>query len=350
MAQSDGGILRTAGIAFGALVLLILLVVILGSIVAPFIVGAAGSVEWEPESEESEEIIDDDELPSGFSVEATTGYGVKFQGDGYVEGGVADGWDSGNWSVCSTQKLDEEANTQATRTVFAYDNETILLQYADEEWKGYYYDDSLSAETAINVSDPHEFESVCLGWNDEELELTLSNGIEEDSAYRDSNSPDRSVAHDWYGTIDETRILTEPPDESRTATYVSDPVDPLVSAQHEARWMFNEGEGLTTNVYYSDIDATIVNGEWVDGVDAPELDEGIDYEISLDPVEVTILSGGYLDGAPTAFAIWDGNPFATFGEGILGQIGAILTLLAIAIIVIVANVIMKEFGAGFGKR
>ena len=281
-----------------------------------------------------------DEEPSMLEVRATRENAVSFSGDGYVEGGVADGWDAGNWSVCSTQRLDEDANTQATRTVFAYDNETILLEYADEKWKGYHYGNDLSAETSINVTDPHEFDSVCLGWNDEELELTLSNAVEQNSAYRDSNAPDRQVAHDWFGEIDETRILNEPPDESRTSTYASDPVNPLGSAQHEARWMFNEGEGETTHVYYSDRESTIVNGDWGDGVEGPELERGTDYNVTFAPFEITILSGGYLEDAPTAFVDWDSGVGAMLfnivsGTGNAMQLIPIIMLVMLAAIVVV---------------
>lgn len=343
MAQNNGDIGGTAAKAGVALVALLLIAFILATIAGP-IVGEAGEEhEFEPTTEENIYLSDDSEVPEGFEVVATQEYAVQIDGDGYVAGDEPDGWADGNWSACLVANANaDEINEQATYNLLSYDNATILLEYHSGEWRAIHYVGDESATVTADATDTTET-PICTAWDgvDESLSIYVD-GTLEDSSPADADDPDRQVANDWIGWIDEVRLVNATIGESTASTYAEDPVDPL-EVDHDARLMFNEGEGDETTAYYQGATWAVVNAEWVDGVEGPELLEGTDYAVETNPLELQLLESGYLDGAPVGFASWDGNPFGNLGVGLIGMMATVLSVLAIAILAMAAAAIMGVF-------
>lgn len=280
-----------------------------------------------------------DEEPSTLDVAPSQEYAVAFDGDGYLSDDI-DEFESGDWSIAITAQLADGANEQATYALFAVDNGSVLVEYHDGDWRAINYVGDDSATATVPASDASEFTGLVASWDETAQELTLiEDGENSDTGALTADDPDRRVANDWYGTVDEVRLWNQTADVSVASEYSADPIQPLAEQDHHARYMFNEGDGETTTAYYSDSSATLTGAAWVGGVEAPELVEGTDYAISYDPLEIQILETGYLDGAPVVFVAWDsglGGPIAS----IIAGVGSAMQLVPIIMIAILAAVVI----------
>ena len=342
-------LLGTAKLVGGALVLLILLVVILGPIGGLLLDAATVQASFEPTAGEGYEISGESDVPDGFDVAATTGYGVALSDGAYVDG--IDGSETFNesWTVLATASIDE-AYENATMDVFAHDNASVLVQYQEGDWAAEYAEDGEYAQASIEASDPTNLTALAVTWDG--VELAIDDGDIADHGTLSEDRDPRGVAIGWEGTIDEVRTIGYDAPSAAIDAYLADPIDPLAGETHDARLMFDEGSGETTTIYYADGEATLVGAEWTaDGVDDPGLVQGVDYDVSTSPLEVTPLVDGYLDGAPVAWYSWDDSFWGDVGVEIISIGGVALGLIALALVVIVAARIMDEFGGrSFGKR
>ena len=232
----------------------------------------------------------------GLEVFATQETAVDPQSDGYVSLPDSGEFDDGDWTVMLTAAL--KADQNATYNLFAYDDETVLIEYSDGEYRAHYYNNGKSASASLPVTEPGTLSPVAASWDATDEKLTLAVDGATETGQLTSTSPERSVALTWDGPIDEVRLFNEQKDVG-SSVYQTDPVRPLDGDQ-TTRLMFNNGEGDTVTNYYGP-DATLHDSAWTDGVENPELVEGEDYEVSDSDISVVLLAGGYFDGAPVVF-------------------------------------------------
>lgn len=281
------------------------------------------------------------EMPGDVTVKATRGNAVHLDGDAYVEADDPDGLDNGSWTVCAATHLDPDANADATYTVYAYENETILLQYDGGDWLAYYDNGSADGKATIDAPGPaeendggwlsfggddgREYSPVCARWDNSSGELAVISDTGSSTSTLSTATTTRDLARNWVGSIDEVRTFGGAVSDSTIDAYTADPIKPLPGTDRTSRMMFDEGSGSTTTVYYASGDATLQGASWADGVDDPGLTEGEDYEIEANPLSVTILAGGYLDGSPVQYVSWGPNlPFDIIG--LMGVLFGILVL------------------------
>lgn len=338
-------LLDTVG-TIGAIIVMVAVVAAVLIVFAPValdMVGAEDQHSFEPDTAEFEE-IDSGERPDNFDVLATTGYAVHLNGDAYVDSPAPEL--SGDWTVCTVVALDDDANQDATYDIVAIDNETITLRYEAGNWTARHIDDQQTQTSAsAAASDPTSLTPICGVWDDTASELTLwAGGAAQDTSAEGESEP-RNVAVELVGTVDETRMWDSEVADADLEAYASDPIQHLDHTNPDARLMFDEGEGDTARVFYLGGDAQLVGAGWTeDGVDDPGLAEDTDYEVEESPLRVRALSGGYLDGAPIAYAVWgDPGPFAGVVHTVFNIGSTALVLLVVGILAIAALAIREQF-------
>jgi hypothetical protein len=256
------------------------------------------------------------EQPDDLQVRATRGNGLQLD-ESAVTSTATDNVTDGSWTLCAVGQLASDANTNATYALAAADNGTALLLFSNQSWVAYYQNASTgdTAKATLSASSPQSsLTPVCGRYDDTSNELVvMAGGTVSAPDTADATTDSRSVAHDWRGAIDELRVFDEAVANATLTAYASDPIQPFPSTQRAARMMFDEGSGSTTTVYFAGEEASIGTATWTDGVSGPGLSAGSDYSISVDPLVITVLSGGYVEGAPVVFVSWGGNPIPLWG-------------------------------------
>lgn len=290
------------------------------------------------------EYLIDDEVTDpeiGVNVFATREKAVYSDGDGYVDADPPAGWDDGNWSVTAVANPDTADDTtwngKATHTIIAVDNETLVVSYDDGQWSAYYDDGSVSAK--VNVSATTDETPIVVTRDADAGTLSIHAEEATDTKALDTDTEQRGVNLEWAGTIDEVRFINGTLTDSQIQTFRDDPINPLDVTTHEARWMFDEGEGPTSKNYYNGTDAQLVGVGWAGGVVDPGLSEGVDYAVSFDPLTVTILADGYLDPAPVAYVVWRG-PLSATAQAIIGGFSGAFELLPVVMLILMASVVI----------
>lgn len=270
-------------------------------------------------------------------VAATKEYAISLSGGGHIDATSGGDWYGDDWSLFATAWLSDDANAAATYSLVAYENETVLVTFEDGEWAAYHYVGDEAAHASIPVADVNNQTSLGVTWDNSTGELTISDGTTSDSGSLSSEIPSRTVAGDWHGTVDELRFL-DGEHSDLVDTYLDDPVAPLDGDAHTARYLFDEGEGDTTRAWYADdIDVSIVDGEWVDGVPSPTLIEGEDYDISGSTFGVL---DGYLDEVPVVHVSYE-SQLAPGLDRLVGNLGQVIALTGIVLIVLAMVLILN---------
>ncbi len=298
---------------------------------------SSGSDELDPVAGESyvlDRAVTDSQTLS-LSVSATREKAVSLSGDGYVETNVSN-WSNDSWTVAATASLDSDANQKATYNLIAHDNATILVEYADGNWRAIHYSENKSAVATMSASDPTSLSSVVVEWDETSDELTLTTAGGSTTGALTNETPTRHVPNNWDGTVDEIRFFNGTISDSSASAYISDPIDPLASETHAGRVMFEEGSGSSAEIYYASTSATINGGTWTNGVKGPALEQSVDYQISVDPLQLTITESSYLEGAPVAYVAWDSGLDSRL-EGIINGASASLDLVPIIMLVMLAG-------------
>lgn len=277
------------------------------------------------------------EIPGDVDVMATTETALFFDGSAYVESS-APGDVGESWTLCSTGELGDDANQNATYSLAAYENESIHLQYDAGQWAVYHDNGSHDGRAAISAT-ADDLTPVCArydaGSNDLSIEDTDSNA----TAQLTSSTTSRNVSWEWIGRIDETRVFNESIDDANVTAYLDDPVQPLPGTNRAARFMFDEGSGSSTTVYFAGVDATLVGTAWTDGVENPStstlfgttsaIQEGDDYELDDSPFSIRLVEDGYLDGAPVIHIEWSGSGWIPINAtGLLALFAALVVMMA----------------------
>lgn len=306
-------------------------------------VGPAGSgdVAIEPQPGTTQ-VVDSTvgEVPDSATVLATTEAAISFSGSGgYVEASTSDTLTDGSWTVCAAAELADDANQQATATVYAHDNASILLQYDAGNWMAYASNDSHDAKATLDApAAASGLTPICGRFNATTEAVTISRGSSVSSPATMSTSPAlRNVTVAFTGTIDEVREFNASLDDAALQAYAADPIEPRPGTERVSRFMFDEGTGSSTAVYFAGVDGTIHNGTWADGVADPGLSRGTDYELSPRPFSVRAVQVAYLDGAPIMHVRWSDSYFDVG----FGWFGAAVSIVSIGLIAYV----LRKFSA-----
>lgn len=349
----DSDIIRTAMVIGGALFLLLIFMLVLSTVFGIGL-GIDGEVAFTPAAGENVTVTDGD--VDTHTVALTRGYAADFdrsEPERYVAAPVEQHWHEDNFSVFVTATLGEDANAQAAYTAFAADNGSVIIQYEDGQWLGYVNDSDRTVSATVPF-DPGNRTAVMLTYNSEIEELHIEAAGEEDTAIANSLEEDRMLAADWVGSIDEVRVIDGLATDADRTQYADDGVQVLPDSEgaQAARLMFNEGEGDTTEVYYTDRTAQLVGVGWTDGLPGPDLVEGTDYTVvDTEPFTIQPLAGGLLDGAPTAFVEHAGGAFSGLVTSLVNVGTSAFSLLVVALLVMGASAILRTWnGGGFGGR
>lgn len=295
-------------------------------------------------------------LTDSTRVEATLENAIFFDGNDTVDVSEPGNITNSSWTICSTVQLGHDTNLNATYDVVAYENESILIQYDAGEWAAYYDNGTHDGRAVIDAPSPRgtsggllssgdPLTSICGRYNDSSNELVVTrDGSVSSPVALTSSTAVRNVSWQWVGSQDEVRIFNRSTTNATITSYADDPIRPQPNTDRVARFMFDEGDGSTTTVYFADVTASIGGAEWAEGVTAPGLSEGTDYELADTPLRVKVLSGGYLEGAP---AIWvirpGGGVFATVIDTVLNLGASSLVIIALATVLLGARVVINEF-------
>ena len=340
-------LVKGVGLAiFGIAIMAIIL-----SFVAPFLLGAVGGYIAEEPSTSSWINTGVNERPDNLDVAATREQAVQLDGEGYVEAPEPALNDS--WTACSVGALTEGVNQQAHYTLLAIDNETVTLRFADGNWSARYIPDN-GSETAASAaaSSPTDLTAVCGRYDNttDTLDLIVDGTVaasSSDGQVDQTRQP--SVA--WNGTIEETRVWGRAISDSNLTAYADDPITALPGTDRQLRVMFDEDLGGETRAHNANGRADLVGAAAIGdpGVPRPGISEGDDWEARNDgSFEIRAVDGRYLDGAPIVFITWPGGPFGSIVNTLFNVGPAALSLLVVAVLVMAANIVLREFGdAGF---
>jgi hypothetical protein len=337
------------GVGFAIFGIAIMAIIL--SFVAPIRLGAvAGGIAEEPSTSRR---IDTriKGRPGNLDVAATRERAVQLDGQGYVEAPEPALNDS--WTACSVGSLTEGVNQQAHYTLLAIDNETATLRFADGNWTARYIPAN-GSETAASAaaSSPTDLTAVCGRYNNATgtLDLVVDGTVAASSADGQVDQT-RQPSVAWDGTIDETRVWGRALSDSNLTAYADDPIVALPGTNRQLRVMFDEDLGRETRAHNINGRAGLVGTAAIGGpaVSRPGISEGADWEARNEGTfEIRAVNGGYLDGAPIVFITGGIGPFGSVID-ILFNIGpAALSLLVVAVLVMAANIVLREFGdAGF---
>lgn len=298
------------------------------------------------------EIQPDDQSDLTIEVAATQARAVSLDGDGYVENATPDGWGDGNWSFAAVATPDTEAGGYGdgvTHVVYSDDAVGLLIAWDRGQWVATYQDGAGSARVEIPATATQTEIVVTL----DDGELAIDAGAEVDTALVDADPIEEPTdPYRWVGSIDEVRFVDGVLSDAQIDTYQADPVDPLADATHDGRVMFNDDTDATVRVYFTGDDAQLVDAGLADGVAGPQLEVGVDFETSTDPLTVSVPEGSYLAGAPAAFVTVIGGAaaFVALLQTIAGTGSAAVALLVVGLLVLAARSLIDTFGGGGFSR
>lgn len=308
-------------------------VIVIGIIPAAISMGVSsgGTAVVNPTVDDAVQISSSNGIPDTVTVRASKGNALRFANEtDSVASSAPVTLTNGSWTVCAAASLSSTANRNVTYTVFAYDNASVLLQYDAGAWSAYYENDSgADAIVRIPADDPAAGLVPVCGRYNESRGLSLSRGDTITAPQELSNeTASRNVSETWQGRIDEVRAFGEAVDNETIVKYADDPIQPLPGRDRLARWMFDEGSGSTTTVFFAGTEATITGATWTTGVNPPGLTKGVDYELEGGPFRLRVPSGSYLDGAPAAYVSWSSNSIVDLIVGFVPVFALLLLVFA----------------------
>lgn len=290
----------------GTIIVLIVVVSLLPSFVGLQLVDGSAAVNG---SSGNYTIINSeiDNIPADVTVKATRGNALDFDGNETIASAAPENLTQGSWTVCAAAELSHDANSNATYDIFAYDNASLLLQYDAGQWSAYYDNGSADAKATINAVSPKSgFTPVCARYNASADDLVIvRNGTVSGADSLTTTTDSRNLSSDWRGRIDEVRTFADPLEQEDLNTYAQDPIKPLPGTNRTARFMFDEGSGSTTAVYFANESEEVQGADWTSGVSGQPMRNEEDYELSGDPLSIRYNASGYLNGAPVVYISWE---------------------------------------------
>ena len=341
-------ILRTIKTVGGAILAIALVVAVLAAVygIAPGIIGDKTVFEPAERGFDNGTVVDDTEAPLGLSVSLSTQTAVQLDGGGYVADPTDDStFASGDWTVAAVVEPADQFNDAATYTIYAANNESVFVAFENGSYSAR-YDDGSTTAYVDGAADTSTRTAIVVAYNADTSTLTLYlDGTQVDSATTTINTVAKDVPVRWRGSIDEVRVYEAALSGSQAAKYAADPVAPIAPSSAAARLPFNDNRLQT--VYYATGDAAFVGSvSTTSGVSGDGLDRGTDYALSTDPVRITATDGGDLDNAPIVFVSWQDGAFGGLLASVFAVGSSALGLLVVAVLVLAANAVWREFSGG----
>lgn len=348
----------------GALMLLVtLVVVLLVALVGGAFIGTLGVLpdDTTVQSETGSFVEVDStihEVPESTLVKSSSGYGLRFDDDDYVEAEIDGNVDQGDWTVCTYVEVAENASDSSTMDITSAANGSIQLEYDAGDWLIYYDNGTTQAVLTANATSPKSPTTVCARHTNDRITI-WENGTEVANSTLANADGTRNVSVTLSGVADEIRWSNSSVADATISDYAADPTIPFDGTNRVARFMFDEGEGSTTTVYHAGTSANIVGASWTSGVDGQTLQQGSDYEWGEEPWSIKLLSGSEYAEAPALYIEFSGSsPFAssvltiqsTFGTAILLFGVSILAIPAVSVILLIRNDLSDLLGDNFRGR
>lgn len=324
-----------------------IVVVAIIAVVLTFFFAVAGDISGDQEDrvqypavDTAEQLKPDIRIERGTNAIATTGNALYFD-EGDTINGVsgADNLTDGNFSlaVAPAPNVDASGIHDVNRTVTSVDNGSAVIYYNESHYVGYYDNGSANATVALDANATGEFDPLALTATDSTL--TLYNETHNASAQLTNSTDKPPMLFDWVGRLDELRTFNSTLSASDAEAYTDDPVQPLPGTNRTARYMFDEGSGGTF-AYFANESVAIDGATWTDGLTGPGQDRGSDYQLSDNPPQIVVQSGGYLDGAPVVHVRSGGGAFSTLLTTLEGIGSAAISLVALTVLMLAAGRIM----------
>lgn len=268
------------------------------------------------------------------------GYALAFDSTDSVNAPVPDTFPTDSWGVCTAARLNASAQTNRTYTVFASENSSIALYYDHENWRVHY--DNGSANESVALGAPAAsagFTNLCTRYNATSNELVLRRNSTQSSPVSLDTSRDlRNVSYGWEGRLDELRVFNDTLSNATMQSYTGDPLLPQPNGDRILRVMFDEGSGTTTDAYFVEGGFSIDGTEWGAGIPGNALSEGTDYQWRTNGPQLRAVSGGRIDGAPVAFAVYDASTVhADWTDSLVNAFNSLETLIAVLSLVLILS-------------
>lgn len=308
-----------------------------------------------PDTTTFTKIADFSQQPGTVEVASTKRNALYFNETDSVEASGPVNLSNSSWAVMASAQLADAdvAPDNLTYNLYAYDNESILLQLDHGDWVAYYDNGTHSALARVDAPAPRDktgvlssdtaFTRVIATYNQTTETLTLSRAGEAwDTDSMDNATEARNLSIGWIGAIDEVRTFDSAVDNATITAYGDDPIQPFPDAERSSRLMFDEGSGTETAVYVDGSVATIQGAQWTEGIDGPAtggffdsltsttLSEGDDFLLDSNPFSMRLVEGGYLEGAPVVFVQWHWNSLSLDIIGFIPVFAMLLVLVTLA--------------------
>lgn len=332
-----GGILFIAIFLFGAL----------AEVATPI---GADSEEFEPVTDENSYTVSTGDVDS-VEVLASREYAADIQTfDGYVDAELPIDT-AEDFAIAIAANLTDDAPLDgAAYELVGIDNGEVALWLDGGEWFASVNTTTGTEHARVSAESPYDYSTVSLQYNATSDELNLTADGASSTSTTDTT---RNASVSWQGQLDEWRAW----DELDTSTIDDYHDDPIAASDTEpvARVAFHEGSGDSAKIYYypDSEQATLVNSGWGQGVLAPELVRGQDYELSQngDDVSIVPLTDGYIDGQPVAFVSAAGGTLSDGLGAVVSGVGSAVELAAlIAILILIGPLLMRLRTMGEERR
>lgn len=331
----------------GAIMLLVTLVVVLiTALVGGAFVGAFGIL-GTPEttvSPDTGSFVEVDstinEVPDSTLVKSSSGHALRFDEGDYVQAEIDGNIDQGDWTVCSYVEVAEDASPTSTMDIASAANGSIQLEYDAGSWMIFYDNGTSTAVLKANATSPKTPTTVCARNTGDQITL-WENGTQVASSTLSNATGTRNVSVTLSGVADEIRWSNSSVSSAMMSDYAANPTIPFDGTDRAARFMFDEGQGSTTTVYYAGTSADIVGASWTDGVEGRTLQNGTDYTWSEEPWSIKLLSGSDYAGAPALTIEYAGShPYSSSILSIQSNFATAIVLFGVSLLVIPAMAVI----------
>lgn len=285
------------------------------------------------------------EVAAVLQVKDSTGEAIKLRGAGdstyRSSSPIAFASDS-TWTVSVFASWNNSFGT-TNGTVYSL-NGRLILQYnnATQQWVGWYYDEGDRDSYRVNVSataQPGGLQNIQLVGNGTHFAIYRNNTRGEVADLSAESSEDPLVnASNWAGRQEELRGYDDNFSASARQALIDSPILPVNGHERTFRVMFDGTGDGSEPVYFTDASLSLSNTSVASGVAGNVLSAGTDYSVDLGSATITALSGGKLDGAPTAFVEYRFLPNKAVSS-LTNDIAGSMELFAVVPLVMVAGML-----------
>lgn len=297
----------------------------------------------------------------------STGYALQLNGSNasvsHESNLNPDADDDQAFTVCQWGALENtSAARQANRTLFGLGDNVVVSyknQTGGDEWVGYVYDGNNGSSVRVRgaAGNPSDYHQLCVYRDGTDVRL-YSNASLVDTATL-TNTSEASTTElvggnqSWQGRVEEYRSFADPLNSSERNQTVSEPVNPLTTANRTGRIYFDAGQNAQAYLFLGSPDPKVgsIEGDhlWVQtGFDGATLVAGGNYTWTDDGPTLEPASGGSLATQPAAWVDYDKTAFgmvASVGNEVADAMSlASIILLILGSVLVLASI--RVFGGG----